>query len=469
MKYSLDRRDRLAALRIVITYTFFAALWIYSSDLALNLFVHDPAIVVRFSVLKGFFFIIVTGAILYQLIASYIETSKRIGENLKESEERFRTMANSIPQLAWIAQPDGYVVWYNERWYNYTGTTPEQMRGWGWKQLHDPEVLSRVMKKWEDSIVTGNQFEMEFPLQGSDGQVRSFLTRVMPFEDSRGNVVQWFGTSTDITELKRAENALQERAAKLEELTGQLEAANKELESFSYYVSHDLREPLRAIDGFSRMLARDLRDKLDEESKRRLDVIREKAGKMDQLIEDVLFFSRMSRQEFSTTLVDVEKLVTEVWNELRENHPQRRFAINISRLPHCYADEQMIRQVFVNLLSNAIKFTKARETAEIEVGGDEKKDECLYYVKDNGAGFDMRFSGKLFRLFQRLHSEEEFEGTGVGLSIINRIIERHGGRIWAEGKADEGATFSFAPPKDPGRTAKSPLAHPSTTVPPTIS
>lgn len=246
----------------------------------------------------------------------------------------------------------------------------------------------------------------------------------------------------DITERKQAEIDLQKRTVELEE-------ANKELDGFNYSVAHDLRGPLRVIDGYSRMLLKNFKDKLEEEAKGKLDAIRDNAKKMNQLIEDILAFSRLGRRELKATVLDTEKLVAAVWEELQQNFPQRRVELNISPLPvACRGDEHMIRQVFTNLLSNALKFTKDREQVNIAVGGEEKMHECVYYVKDNGAGFDMRYADKLFGLFQRLHSEEEFEGTGVGLSFVKRIIERHGGRVWAEAKVNEGATFYFTLPKE---------------------
>ncbi|TRZ90363.1 GAF domain-containing protein [bacterium] len=239
---------------------------------------------------------------------------------------------------------------------------------------------------------------------------------------------------------QQAEEAVKER-------TSQLESVNKELESFSYSISHDLRAPLRAINGFSRMLARDLKDKLDEESMHRLDTIRENGIKMNQLIDDVLTFSRLGNESLAMTVIDMADLATDVWNELQENNPQRNISINVAHPMACYGDQKMMRRVLTNLLSNAAKFTTERQTATIKVGSYENEDEYVYYVKDNGSGFDMQYSDKLFRLFQRLHSDADYEGTGAGLSIVKRIVERHGGRVWAEGKVNEGATFYFSLPK----------------------
>lgn len=220
----------------------------------------------------------------------------------------------------------------------------------------------------------------------------------------------------------------------------------KELEAFSYSVSHDLRTPLRAIDGFSRILIEDYRDKLDDEGKRLLNVVRNNALKMGQLIDDILAFSRMGPLALEISKVDMEKLARDVFAELQSTEEERDLKLEIKTLPTTSADPSMMRQALVNLLANAIKFTRPRTTPLIEVGGRAGDDENIYYVKDNGVGFDSQYIGKLFGVFQRLHRVEEFEGTGIGLAIVKRIIGKHDGRVWAESKVNEGATFYFTLP-----------------------
>lgn len=244
-------------------------------------------------------------------------------------------------------------------------------------------------------------------------------------------------------EISRINEELENRVL---QRTAELSAANKELDSFSYSVSHDLRAPLRGIDGFSHILLEDYTDKLDEEGKRLLNLIRGKTQRMGQLIEDLLAFSRLGRQQIELTEIAMGELAKAVFDELKANTPQQMMQFKINTLPAARGDRSMIRQVFANLLSNAIKFTRRKENAIIEVNGWVEANENLYYVKDNGVGFDMQYVNKLFGVFQRLHSVDEFEGTGVGLAIVERIIRRHGGRVWAEGKVDESATFYFTIP-----------------------
>jgi len=376
-----------------------------------------------------------------------IDARRKAEASVAESEKRFRTMVNSIPQLAWVARADGFIVWYNERWYQYTGTTPEQMEGWGWQSVHDPGVLPEVMENWTRAIVSGQPFEMEFPLRGADGQFRTFLTRVHPFKDEEGRVVQWFGTNTDVDTLKEAEETVRLLNAELEQRviqrTTQLEAANKELEAFSYSVSHDLRAPLRAIDGFSQAVIEDYAAQLPADGQEYLETIRQSAQKMGALIDDLLTFSRLSRSPLRRRTIPMDALVDSVLDDLRPQQAGRKVEIRRSPLPAGWGDPALLRQVWINLLSNALKYTLRRPAAVVEIGSRVENGETIYFVRDNGTGFDMRYAGKLFGVFQRLHRADEFEGTGVGLAIVQRIVQRHGGRIWADAETDRGATFSF--------------------------
>ena len=226
-----------------------------------------------------------------------------------------------------------------------------------------------------------------------------------------------------------------------EKRAAELIIANKELESFSYSVSHDLRAPLRAIHGYSQMLVEDYETKLDEEGKRLISNIQSNAKKMGQLVDDLLEFSRLGKRELNIMNVDLNIIVEDVLNQFQSGNVRAK--IKVHSLGRAEGDSTLLKHVFQNLIDNAVKYSSKKENPEVEIGLTEIKSVKTYFVKDNGAGFDMAYYNKLFAVFQRLHGEEEFEGTGVGLAIVHRIISRHSGKIWAEGKVNEGATFCF--------------------------
>ena len=226
----------------------------------------------------------------------------------------------------------------------------------------------------------------------------------------------------------------------------QLERTNKELEAFSYSVSHDLRAPLRAIDGFSRILIEEYSEKLDADATKLLAVVRQNAVTMGRLIDDLLAYSRLVRQPLELAEIDMAELADHVFTHLDLNGDRNRIRFALGSIPQARADLTLMRQVFINLISNAIKYSKNNDEPAIEVQGYTRECDAVYYVKDNGVGFDMKYAGKLFGVFQRLHSPEQFEGTGMGLAIVQHIIHRHGGTVWAEAKVNEGATFHFSLP-----------------------
>jgi light-regulated signal transduction histidine kinase (bacteriophytochrome) len=221
----------------------------------------------------------------------------------------------------------------------------------------------------------------------------------------------------------------------------------KELEAFTYSISDDMRGPLRAIDGFSRVLMEEYPDKLDSEGKRLLNIIRQNAQSLSELIVGLLTFSHLGRQALEQTDVNMEDLAKSVFDEIQAANQKRTLVLELQALPPAFGDRTMIRQVLFNLVSNAFKFTRPKQNPAIEIGFQDGGNQHTYYVRDNGVGFDMQYSNKLFGVFQRLHNVEEFEGAGVGLALVQRIVLRHGGRVWAEGKVNAGATFYFSLPK----------------------
>ncbi|MFC4158798.1 sensor histidine kinase [Chitinimonas lacunae] len=272
---------------------------------------------------------------------------------------------------------------------------------------------------------------------------RTYEIRTTPLYDPKGRPLGAAATGRDISDRLAGSQAISTLNQRLTQRAAELEATNKELESFSYSVSHDLRSPLRAIDGFSRMLARRAGPRLDDEDRRLLAVVRDNCQVMARLIDDLLTFSRLSRQALSQVEIDMNKLVNEVWSQLGENYPG---TIEIEPLPPAHGDRALLKQVWANLLDNAIKYSAPSPQPYIKVSGLREDGECRYLIQDNGVGFDMRYVHKLFGVFQRLHAGTSFPGTGVGLAIVARVVARHGGRVWGEGEPGVGATFGFTLP-----------------------
>jgi PAS domain S-box-containing protein len=390
-----------------------------------------------------------------QLKESFTGLRKEITER-KQAEEALR-LANtynrslieaSLDPLVTIGS-DGRITDVNVATEKVTGHSREELIGADFMDyFSEPEkAKAGYQQVFQDGFVQDYALE----IQHKDGHLTPVLYNASVYRDETGQGVGVFAAARDITERKRAEEEVRTLNAELEQRvvqrTAQLEAVNKELEAFSYSVSHDLRAPLRAIDGFSRVILEDYIDELNDEGKRVLNIIRNNTQKMGQLIDDLLLFSRLGRQEISPSDISMTELAKGVFEEIKSPADERNLQFNMKTLPLAQGDRSMMKQVFANLLSNAIKFTRSRKMATIEIGGINDGAENIYYVKDNGVGFDMQYVNKLFGVFQRLHSAEEFEGTGVGLAIVQRIIHRHGGRVWAEGKVDEGATFYFTLPR----------------------
>ncbi|MFW5858973.1 MAG: sensor histidine kinase [Planctomycetota bacterium] len=360
----------------------------------------------------------------------------RLRQQLRSQEEQFRTLADNISQLAWMADPSGWIFWYNQRWFDYTGTALEDMQGWGWQAVHHPDHADRVVARFQQSLETGEPWEDTFPLRGRDGGYRWFLSRALPICDRRGAIVRWFGTNTDITEHLETE-------ADLERRTVALSAANRELEAFAYSVSHDLRAPLRQMRMFGDLLLVDHGDELGSEVRGYLDRILGGAERMDRIIEDMLMLSRISRQEMERQPLDLGRMAETMLAELRERDPDRAVRWIIDPDLRAHGDPRLLHIALANLLGNAWKYTGRRAEALIHVGVEDCAGQRVFFVRDNGAGFAMDHAAGMFEPFTRLHSGEEFGGTGIGLAIVGRVIARHGGEVWAEGRPDHGATFFF--------------------------
>jgi PAS domain S-box-containing protein len=374
-------------------------------------------------------------------------TDKKLAdEKLVRSEKIYKTIASSIT---------GSVIIMFDADYRYLLVEGDMLEKFGYKKdlllgrlakdVLTPEsfeILNESFKR----VFKGEFFTTEISRSGYD-----IITRYVPLLDENNEVYSILVVSIDVTALKQTQRKLGELnkdlEAKVIERTSQMENANKELESFSYSVSHDLRAPLRAIHGYTQILQTEYADKLDEDGRRMMNRVLINTKKMGQLIDELLTFSRLGKKELAKHQFSMKEMVNSLSNELRSAEPSRDIRIEIDDLPDTEADSSTIKQVWTNLLSNAIKYTKHKTTAIIQVGAEEDENDITYFIKDNGAGFDMEYVSKLFGVFQRLHSDEEFEGIGVGLAIVQRIVVKHGGKIWASAVPDEGATFYFTLPK----------------------
>jgi PAS domain S-box-containing protein len=353
----------------------------------------------------------------------------------------------SLDPLVTIS-PQGKITDVNRATEEATGLPRARLVGTDFASYFtEPE---RARAGYEQVLADGEVRDYPLTIRHGSGRTTDVLYNATVYRNEAGVRQGVFAAARDVTVRKRLEEEVRRHRDHLEQLvelrTAELETAYEELEGFSYSVSHDLRTPLRAIDGFSRVLVEEHRDQLDEEGRRLLGVIRQGTARMSQLIDDMLAFSRMGRVEMSIVDIDMAALARDVHQELVAAAPGREVRLDIRALPPARGDKAMLRQVLANLLGNAFKFTRSRAPALIEIGGATEGGQHRYHVKDNGVGFDMQYADKLFGVFQRLHAAKEFEGTGIGLALVKRIVARHGGRVWAEGRPGEGATFHFALP-----------------------
>lgn len=344
--------------------------------------------------------------------------------------------------------PDGRITDVNHATETATGADREEIIGTDFADYFtDPErARASYVMAFRDGLVRDYPLE----LRHRDGQLTDVLYNVAVYRDEIGEVVGVFAAARDVTELKRADREIRALNAELEwrvrERTAGLEAANHELEAFSYSVSHDLRAPLRAIHAFSEILLREHAPQLDDEARRVLDVIVRNTRQMGVLIDDLLDFSRVVRKEPEHRQVDMVRLVKSVLEDLSLAEPERPIAFDVGPLCPAWGDQALLSHVWANLLGNAAKFSGPADQPAIEVRCTDGAGECRYTVRDNGIGFDQAYADRLFEPFQRLHPAAEFEGTGIGLAIVSRIVRRHGGRVWAESSPGNGATFGFALP-----------------------
>ncbi len=385
------------------------------------------------------------------LITRFATMRRRVEEDLHQTRIKLRVEVEERSSLLDLTHDSIFIRDMNSI-IAYWNRGAEEFYGWTRKEAigkRPAELLHTVFPKpfeeiWGELLQT-DRWEGELTHTKADGAQVIVASRWSLRRDQQGRPVAILETGNDITGRKRWEEEIQALNQQLAKRSAALEASNKELEAFAYSISHDLRAPLRHTAGFAELLSKSAASSLNEKSQRYLTMILEAAKRMGSLIDDLLAFSRISRAEAHNSTVSLEQLVREAVAEARQDANDRKIVWKIDRLPEWYGDRSMLRLALVNLISNAVKFSRTRPQAEIEIGcAEHNEDYIALFVRDNGVGFDMKYSNKLFGVFQRLHPQEAFEGTGIGLATVQRIVHRHGGRVWAEGKVDGGATFYFS-------------------------
>jgi PAS domain S-box-containing protein len=376
-------------------------------------------------------------------------------EALSESEERVRAVLNSAMTAVVVMDVAGEIIDWNSRAEKMFGWSREEALG---RDLADTIIPVNLREAHRTGLKhflltgQGSVFNQQLEIVALRRNGEEFPVELSISRLKSNDTTTFCGFITDITERRRAEEEIKLFNQKLEQMvldrTQELQLVNKELESFSYSVSHDLRAPLRAIHGYMNIFAEEYSAKFDDEARRLTTIIMNNTQKMGRLIDDLLAFSQLGRKELIRTPTSMSQMVQGICEEQKRMDETRSIDFTIKQLPNALVDVVTIRQVWINLISNAVKYTRHKPQATIEIGAIEEDDHSIYYIKDNGAGFDMQYYNKLFGVFQRLHSQKEFEGTGVGLAIVQRVVVRHGGKVWAEAVPNEGATFFFSLKKE---------------------
>ena len=390
------------------------------------------------------------GSTLWHGVIMDITDRKKIEEALKASEEFQRALVACSPVALYSLDLDGRVLSWNESAERIFGWTAEEVLG------DIPALIPENCRdEYRENLALVQKGGMilgkEFTRRRKDGSLIPISLSVAPILDDKGTLVGIMAAAEDISERKRVESELQKHHQHLEtmvkERTAALQEVNSELEAFTYSVSHDLRAPLRAINGFSQYLELDYMESLGDEGKRYIGIIRDNAEKMDRLITDLLEFSRLSRTELNSVDINMKAMAVSMFLEVTTEEEKNAFDFVCPDIPSVKGDPTAIKQVWSNLLGNAVKYSSRSEVKRIEIGFRDEGDRLTYFVQDQGSGFDPRYKDKLFGVFQRLHKDSEFKGTGVGLAIVKRIIERHNGSVWADGSPGKGAVFYFSLPK----------------------
>jgi len=446
----------LFAIAVTVWY---AGLWpgvlaVLLSSLAFNYFFTEP--LYTFYVARVDLPYYVVFILFASLLAWFSTIRRRVEQELLQSRDELekevaeRTQQASLLNLThdtiFVRDMSDIITYWNRGAEELYGWSPQEAVGKHSQQLLQAEFPIGFEEVRAELLRTG-RWEGELRKTKSDGSSVVVASRWSLRQDEQGRPLAILETNNDISDRKRREEEISKLNVELGKRTSDLEVTNKELEAFAYSVSHDLRAPLRHMAGFTELLQKHLASTLDEKSLRYMKIILEAAKKMGNLIDDLLAFSKIGRVETRETMVNMEQLVKEVLADMQQETEGRNIAWKVGALPNLFGDRSMLRLALVNLISNAVKFTRKNPQAEIEIGSMEKKEEgVVVFVRDNGVGFDMKYAHKLFGVFQRLHQADSFEGTGIGLATVQRIIYRHGGRVWAESSVNRGATFFLSVP-----------------------
>ncbi len=386
-----------------------------------------------------------------------IQEQVKAEEVLKQSEAQLRQMSDFMPQLVWTTDATGYHDFFNKRWYEFTGLTYQETKDTGWARVLHPGDVDRTLQIWNNSLKTGKQYETEYRMKRADGEYRWLLARATPLTDEFGETKRWFGTCTDIHDQKLANDTLEQKVAErtyeLEIANENLRSVNAELQQFNYVASHDLQEPLRKIKIFSERIKMLDFDKLSPIAQGSLDRIMGSVDRMANLLKDLLDFSSASREDLFTT-VNLNEIVTDIQGDLELLIVQKSATLIVEDLPTINAIPLQMHQLLYNLINNAVKFALPEHAPVVRISGkvlsknevlelglSAEKKYCQITVQDNGIGFEPQYAEKIFELFKRLHGQQSFPGTGIGLALCRKVVENHLGRIWAESEYGKGAAF----------------------------
>ena len=366
-------------------------------------------------------------------IARDITESKRVRAKLMESEARFRQLADSMPQIVWTARRDGFVDYFNERWYEFTGFGRDAQRDASWERILHPEDCDRTRETWHAAVSLGEPYNIEHRFfDRRENRWRWFITRAIPVRDAAGKVVKWFGTSTDIDDQKRIED--------------QLRRANQDLEQFAFSASHDLQEPLRSIKIYSELLMKRHAPRLDGEALKFMSFLRNGATRMEALVRDLLTYTQATKFDEPPKVTNANEALKTALANLSGAIMETGAQVTNGPLPSLPVNGTHLQQLFQNLIGNAIKYRSPERPPAVHVEAERQKEHWVFSVSDNGMGIDPDYKESIFGLFKRLHSSNEYAGTGIGLAICRRIVDRYQGRIWVESEPGRGSTFRFTLP-----------------------